>query len=156
MVVGQPYSYEKVLRDSAQFPMTTAGGKFLAWWEIYLDREGFEKAYRPFADLDQLPDFSGNVRGILGIDIPHLEGRHVVAVDELGILDPADGAPDYISVQEYVLTRLLQGFRFDDEFLAVRKAPVVGDELIRRWERSPKATKWMKQSSITSSASTTC
>jgi hypothetical protein len=66
------------------------------------------------------------------MDIPHLERRHVVAVDELGILDPADGAPDHISVQEYVLTRLLQGFRFDDEFLAVRKAPVVGDELIRR------------------------
>ena len=66
--------------------MTTAGGKFLAWWEIYLDREGFEKAYRLFADLDQLPDFIGNVRGILGMDIPHLERRHVVAVDELGIL----------------------------------------------------------------------
>jgi hypothetical protein len=121
MVMGQPYTYERVLKDSADFPMTTAGGKSLAWWEIYLVREGFEKAYQPFADLYRLPDASGNVRGILGMNIPHLRWRHVVAVDEQGIVDPATGAPEHISVQEYVSSRSQQGLIFDDEFLAVRK-----------------------------------
>jgi hypothetical protein len=121
MVMGQPYTYERVSKDSANFPTSTVGGKFLAWWETYLVLEGFEKAYRPFNDLYRLPDTSGNVRGILGMDIPHLRWRHVVAVDELGIIDPAAGAPEHISVQEYVFSRSPQGVRFDDEFLAVRK-----------------------------------
>jgi hypothetical protein len=120
MVMGEPYTYERVLTESAEFPMRTDGGKFLAWWEPYLARERFEKAYRPFLDLYQLPRSNGNVRGILGMEVSHLRKRHVVAVDELGIIDPADGAPDHIDIQEYVLSRLPQGFRFDDEFLAVR------------------------------------
>jgi hypothetical protein len=45
MVMSQPYTYERVLKDSADFSMTTVDGKFLAWWEIYLVREGFEKAF---------------------------------------------------------------------------------------------------------------
>ena len=68
MVMDQPYTYERVLRDSVTFPITAAGGKFLAWSETYLLREGFETAYRPFADLYRLPGANRNVRGILGID----------------------------------------------------------------------------------------
>jgi hypothetical protein len=60
------------------------------------------------------------------MDIPRLRWRHVVAVDELGIVDPAAGAPEHISVQEYVFSRSPQGVRFDDEFLAVRKQLSIG------------------------------
>lgn len=96
MAMGPPYTYERVLRDSAQF-RKTEDCKFLAWWERYLVREGFKIEYRRFAELYRLADFNGNVRGILGMEIPHLRRRHVVEVDELGIVDPADGAPDHVS-----------------------------------------------------------
>jgi hypothetical protein len=101
--------------------MSTPDGKFFAWWESYLVREGFEKAYHPFADLNRLSGARGKIRGILGMDIPHLQWRHVVAVDELGIIDPSSGVPDHISIQEYVFGRSPQGIIFDDEFLAVWK-----------------------------------
>ena len=33
MVMGPPYTYERVLEDSSKYPKSTADGKFPAWWE---------------------------------------------------------------------------------------------------------------------------
>jgi len=122
MVMGEPFSYERVLRDSARYPAETEDGKFQAWWERYLADEGFQCVYRPFADLHQLPAFGGRVLGILVMMVPHLKMGHVVAVDEVGIIDPADNAPDHVEIGEYVVNRLGEGFKFDEVFLAVQKS----------------------------------
>jgi hypothetical protein len=33
------------------------------------------------------------------MSIPYLQRGHVVAADELGIVDPADGGPDHVGLQ---------------------------------------------------------
>jgi hypothetical protein len=121
MVMGHPYNYERVLRDSANYPAITGDGSFLAWWEGYLRDEGFQITYRRFLDLYELPRFRGSIVGLLHMNIPRLRAGHVVAVDELGIVDPADGAKDHIVIQDYIYSRLEDGFVFDKEFLAICK-----------------------------------
>lgn len=121
MAMGAPYSYERVLQDSQNYDKVSPNGKFYAWWEVYLRDEGFRGCYRPFLDLYQLPRFSGRVVGLLGMDIPHLQAGHIVCVDEIGIIDPANGAPDHIPIAEYVLERRAQGVRFHADFFAVER-----------------------------------
>ena len=53
--------------------------------------------------------------------VPHLRMGHVVAVDEVGIIDPADNPPEHLAVEECVVNRLSDGFKFDEVFLAVQK-----------------------------------
>jgi hypothetical protein len=77
--------------------------------------------YRPFLDLYQLPRFSRRVVGLLGMDNPHRQVAHIVCVDEIGIIDPTDGAPDHIDIGQYVLNRRAQGIIFHSEFLAVER-----------------------------------
>jgi hypothetical protein len=50
-----------------------------------------------------------------------LTAAHIVAVDEAGVFDPADNAPEHISLQQYVLNRLDDGVVFYDVWLAVRR-----------------------------------
>ena len=119
--MGRPYSYERVLRDSRKYPHVLENGKFHAWWEPYLQEEGFRALYRAFLDLYDLPRFRGRVVGLLTMAVPHIRMGHVVAVDELGIIDPAGGAPDHIKVSEYVLSRKPQGVTLDADFLAVER-----------------------------------
>ncbi len=120
--MGDPYTYERVLHDSASFPAVSADGKFPAWWEGYLSNNGFQLTYRRFLDLYDLPRFGGSVVGLLHMTHHRLRKGHIVAVDELGIVDPADGAGDHIEIQDYILSRLEDGFVFDNEFLAIWKA----------------------------------
>lgn len=119
--MGHPYVYERVLQDMTKYPLVTADGKFLAGWERYLRDEGFQIVYRAFSDLFGLRDFSGRVRGILGAVVPGLKATHIVAVDEQGVVDPADNAPDHIDIGEYIRNRQQDGFESDDVFLAVKK-----------------------------------
>ncbi len=121
MVMGPPYSYERVLRDSAKYPEVLENGKFRAWWEPYLRTEGFQAVYRPFLDLYNLPRFRGRLVGLLGMTITQMEKRHIVAADEIGIIDPAGEAPDHIEIGTYIMDRKSQGFTFDDDFLAVER-----------------------------------
>ena len=72
MVMGPPYSYERVLADSANYPKISADGKFYAWWESYIREEGFESIYCHFNGLHALGQYGGAVAGMLGMDIPHL------------------------------------------------------------------------------------
>jgi hypothetical protein len=119
MVMGHPYSYERVLSDSDKYQKTSKDGKFNAWWELYLRDEGFLAEYRPFMDLYNLPRFGGRVVGLLMFDIHHIKYSHIVAVDELGVIDPADNMSSHTEIAEYVLGRRNQGAVFHREFLAV-------------------------------------
>jgi hypothetical protein len=127
MVMGPPYSYERVLADSDRYAKTTGNGKFVSWWETYLRDEGFQIAYRPFLDLSRLSNSGGNVLGLLGMEFTHLRKGHVrkghvVAVDEFGVVDPAENAPAHVALQDYVLARIRDGAVFEVEFLAVTRS----------------------------------
>jgi hypothetical protein len=102
-------------------PKIASNGKFPAWWETYLRDEGFDACYCRFDGLYALPSYSGDVVGMLGMVIPHLTAAHIVAVDEAGVIDPADNAPNHIPLQQYVLNRLDDGVVFHDVWLAVRR-----------------------------------
>lgn len=121
MVMGRPYTYERVLRDGRKYPHILENGKFHAWWDPYLHAEGFRTVYRPFLDLYDLSRFRGRVVGLLTMAVPRMKMGHIVAVDELGIIDPADDAPNHIEIGQYVLSRKPQGFIFDADFLAVER-----------------------------------
>lgn len=123
MVMGHPYTYERVLVDSqqAKYPKSNGVGKFLAWWELYLRDEGFYSEYRSFNDLYSLTRFGGGVLGLVTMDVPRLGASHIVAVDELGVVDPADNAPDHVVIGDYVRNRRLDGVRFHDEWLAIKR-----------------------------------
>jgi hypothetical protein len=56
----------------------------------YFRDEGFDSNYCHFGGLYALEQQGGSVVGMLGMDIPHLHPGHLVAVDELGVVDPAD------------------------------------------------------------------
>lgn len=123
MVMRPPYSYERVLADSAKYPKISSDGNFSVWWETYLRDEGFECIYCHFDGLHALGQYGGVVAGMLGMDIPHLNRGHIVAVDEVGVVDPADNAPDHVPVGAYVGNRLQDGVVFHTEWLAVRRIP---------------------------------
>lgn len=110
-----------MLLDSRKYPRTTPDGRFPAWWENYLRDEGFDSCLCSLNGLHALADYGGNVLGILRMDIPSLRAAHVVAVDEIGVVDPADNAPDHVPLLAYVLNRANDGVVFHDEWLAVRK-----------------------------------
>jgi len=119
MVMGHLYSYEHVLSDSEKYPKITEDGKFIGWWETYLQDAGFQIEYRPFMDLYQLPRFGGRTVGLLMFDIPEIKFSHIVAVDEFGIVDPADGALPHADIAVYILKRISQKAVFHSEFLAI-------------------------------------
>jgi hypothetical protein len=121
MIMGYPYTYERVLQDSHKYSKISADGKFLSWWETYLRDEGFDTSSCRFNGLYVLPDYRGSVVGLLGMDIPHLKAGHIIAVDEVGVVDPADNAPDHVPLQQYLLNRRENGAVFHDIWLAVKR-----------------------------------
>ena len=94
MVMGPPYTYEKVSQDSKKYAWTDGEGHTLPWWKDYLKDEGFEVEHRPlldpqwFSDLASLPE---NSRAMLVFHIPPNTG-HIVAIDREGVIDPQDDA----------------------------------------------------------------
>ena len=93
-LLGEAYRYERVLEDSRRYPRINADGKFSAWWETYFHTSRPAPAgVRAFNCLYALPDSGGSILGMLGMDIPRLKMAHIVAVDEFGVVDPADNAP---------------------------------------------------------------
>jgi hypothetical protein len=123
MVMGPPYSYECVLADGTKYSKISSDGKFSAWWETYFSDEGFEGFYCYFGGPDALGQYGGAVVGMVGMDIPHLNRGHIVAVDEFGLVDPADNAPNHVPLDRYVWNRRQDGVVFHTEWLAVRKNP---------------------------------
>ena len=50
-----------------------------------------------------------------------LRAAHIVAIDELGFVDPSDWVPDHVSLDRYPVMKSAQGFVFDQDFLAIAK-----------------------------------
>ncbi|MGA8616397.1 MAG: hypothetical protein WB760_32825 [Xanthobacteraceae bacterium] len=121
MVMGSPYSYERVLQDSNKYSKIDAEGKFIPWWETYLIDEGFSLQRWRWSETDlgsialAITMLLEDTAGILTMSVPHLKRGHIVAVDRMGIVDPADDAPAHESVERYIAARKSQGAIFDDE-----------------------------------------
>lgn len=114
------YSYERV-----QEARRERYGHFddqTAWWEHYLKDEGRSCRYLPMTALDTIPSNGGAVVGLLVMHQHRLRASHIVAIDELGFVDPSDGFPDHVSFDRYPFVKSAQGFTFDEEFLAVSDA----------------------------------
>jgi hypothetical protein len=114
MVMGPPYTYEKVLQGSKKYLKTNAAGQTVAWWKDYLTDEGFEIEMRPlsdpksFSDLASLPKDS---RAMLVFEIPHMKIGHIVAIDRFGVIDPQDHPAEYKSVDDFVGIYKIKGWR---------------------------------------------
>jgi hypothetical protein len=122
MVMGPPYSYERVLQDSLKYTKKNPDGTFPAWWQTYLRDEGFLIDYFSSTQLSILSGLPGTVVGILGMNIPHLNSAHAVVVDEIGVVDPATNAPDHIPLQQYLRNRVQDGVVFHDIWLGIKKS----------------------------------
>ena len=70
--------------------------------------------YCQFDGLHSLKDYGGAILGMLAMEypIPHLKITHVVAVDEFGVVDRADNAPDHVALSDYVQSRIPDGVAF--------------------------------------------
>ena len=115
------YSYERV-----QEARRKRYGHFddrTAWWEHYLADEGPSCRYLAMTALDIIiPINGGAVVGLLVMQQHRLRASHIVAIDELGFVDPSDGFPDHVPFDRYPLVKSAQGFTFDEEFLAIADA----------------------------------
>jgi hypothetical protein len=128
MVMGAPSSYERVSLDATRFPKVDDRGYALAWWKDYLEQEGFEVAHelledpRRFSDLSVLPDGS---RALLVYQIPHMGIGHIVAIDNVGVIDPMDQPARYVSVAEFNEIFRIEGWRlYSPHYWVVRKRNV--------------------------------
>jgi hypothetical protein len=118
MVLGYPY--ERVQTDRRQRYGNCDNQT--AWWEHYLEDEGRIWQYRPTMVLETLPGYGGDVVGLLVMSQHRLRAAHIVAIDELGFVDPSDGFPDHLPFDRYPLIKSAQGFVFDQDFLAIANA----------------------------------
>lgn len=126
MVMGPPYSYERVLEDSKKYRQTDDQGRFVAWWADYLKDEGFEVEHRTmsdpttFSDLASLPEGS---RAMLVFRMPHLRINHIIAIDHYGVIDPQDHPAEYQSVADFQQIFRIEGWQLPyANFWLVRKA----------------------------------
>lgn len=116
-VMGPPYTYERVLEDNPGYAHDKS-----AWWETYLWKAGFANRYYPISCLHftQRED----IVGILTLLPIQRQIGHVVAIDELGIINPAMRWPERLRDVDELLGeyRRIQGFEVyapDSDFLAV-------------------------------------
>jgi len=120
-VMGQPYTYERVLADQERYPKFNSDGSFSAWWETYLRDSGFRNEYRDLSDADALIG-NGEIGGILMLAPPTGRIGHVVAIDECGFINPSTNWPERIpSLNDlvYEYSRLGVQYLPEREFLAV-------------------------------------
>lgn len=61
----------------------------------------------------------GEIVGLLVMQQHQLRAGHVVAIDELGYVDPSDGFSDHVPFDQYPLIQAGRGFVFDRDFLAI-------------------------------------
>ena len=119
MVLG--YAYERVREDRTRRygPLDDK----TAWWEWYFQDEGRAVEYLPLSQLHVVQGKDSDFLGVLVANNAMLEAAHIVVVDELGVIDPADGFPDHLTTAQWETLRAAQGFVLDSEFLVIH--PVV-------------------------------
>lgn len=111
------YPYEQVQKDRterySQFDGRTA------WWEQYLEDEGPACQYRSLMTLEAMLGRGGEIVGLHVMQQHQLRAGHVVAIDELGYVDPSDGFSDHVPFEQYPLIQAGRGFVFERDFLAI-------------------------------------
>src|ERR1700730_109030 len=115
MVLGFPY--ERVVQDRMQ-----RYGELddkAAWWEWYFVDEGWRIAYLPLRKRAVVEAVGSLTLGVLRLDHPQIRMAHVAVLDELGVVDPADGFPEHMPFGTWAAVKRSQGFVLDPEFLAV-------------------------------------
>jgi hypothetical protein len=134
MVMGPPFNYERVERETRVRPKLNDSGKPFAWWSSYLQLNGFQIGYKPLSIIPRLAELDGRARGMLVLQSKAIGIGHVVAIDELGIVDPGGESPDHMTLEELEEKYAPHGFVTDSEFLAVVKVPQLRMALVRtRW-----------------------
>ncbi len=125
MVMGPPYTYERVLQDSKKYQRTDNEGHGVAWWKDYLNDEGFEAEQRPLSDLRSFSDLASlpeDSRAMLVFQIPHLRTGHIVAIDRFGVIDPQEHPAVYRSVDDFCGIFKIEGWGlYSAHFWLVRK-----------------------------------
>jgi hypothetical protein len=123
MIMGPLFPYERIVQDAQNYGYRNrdANGKFTDWWRTYFYDNGIDRVdYAPISAFHVLKYWKGKVVGMWTAQIPSSKVGHVVAVDEIGVVDPADGSPAHVPTTEYLLNRTREGFVFDGEWLAVQ------------------------------------
>jgi hypothetical protein len=91
----------------------------MSWWTEYLLEQGHPYEYRPLSDIYLVQTAGATVVGLIVLQNYWIQVAHIVAIDEMGVLDPSDGLPDHMAWSTYYNQRQRQGFIFDSDFLAV-------------------------------------
>jgi len=128
-VMGAPYTYEKVSQDQSRYPKVSTEGLHFSWWETYLRAEGFPNEYHSLTDLSPAVR-AGVVVGIVMLAPAGGNIGHVIAVDELGCINPATNWPERISTLDELLAeyeRLGSPYTPDRQFLAIWRSSPLGD-----------------------------
>ncbi len=128
MVMGPPYTYERVLEDSKKYPRRDVEGRTIAWWIDYLKNKGFEIELRPLLDLRSFSDLASipeDSRAMLVFQIPHMKMGHIVAIDRFGVIDPQERPAEYRSVLDFCEIFKIESWRlYSAHFWLVRKSSV--------------------------------
>lgn len=116
-VMGPPFTYERVLRDNPGYAQDKS-----AWWETYLWKAGFPNRYYPVSCLHFAQ--REEIVGILTLVPIQGQTGHVVAIDELGVINPAMRWPERLRDVDDLLReyRRIKGFDVyvsESDFLAV-------------------------------------
>jgi hypothetical protein len=114
MVMGRPYTYEKVLQGSEKYVRTNAAGHTVTWCKDYLNDEGFEIEIRPLLDPELFSDLASllkDSRAMLVFEIPHMKIGHTVAIDRFGVIDPQNHPAEYKSVDDFAGIFKIGGWR---------------------------------------------
>jgi hypothetical protein len=120
-VMGQPYTYDRVLADSKRYPKFNSDGSVSAWWETYLHDSGYRNEYRDLSEADAVIG-TGKIGGILMLAPAAGRIGHVVAIDEYGFINPSTNWPERIpSLNDLVNEYSRRGVQYlpEREFLAV-------------------------------------
>lgn len=136
MVMGTPYTYERVAEDRKKYALKDGEGRSLPWWRDYLRDEGFEVEYPSLTDLRRFSDFEAlpeGSRAMLVFQVPVRGSGHIVAIDEQGVIDPQRGidgdTAHYQSVSDFSEIFKLEGWRlYDRGYWLIRKKNSVPED----------------------------
>ena len=120
--MGPPYTYERVSKDQNRYSKVSAEGLHFSWWETYLRDEGFPNQYHSLPDLS--PAVQAGEIVVIVMLAPVIAGNrgHLIAVDELGCINPATNWPKRIPTLDELLAeyvRLECPYKPEQQFLAI-------------------------------------
>jgi hypothetical protein len=101
------YSYERVVEDRRRYSQLDDKS---GWWEWYFRDEGRWVEYVPLKERGVIQASGSNDLGVLVMTHPTLRVGHVVVMDELGVIDPADGFAEHLAFVRWKALKMSQGW----------------------------------------------